>query len=103
MDAAYLFGEARREVGLSGNHGSLRPSEVRCSDVHRVEPEGERKHRSVPHMTKCAFFPRSNRGLLLLGGGERACEKASHEGKGRLEAQVVLERVFYSFFVIKLY
>jgi hypothetical protein len=49
-----------------------------------------------------AFAPSSYWGELLLGGGERALEKANHECKRRLKAQVVLERVFYSFFVIKL-
>ena len=34
---------------------------------------------------------------------ERALEKASHKRKRRLKSQVVLERVFYAFFVIKLY
>ena len=91
MQAAYLFGKvARRKVGLGGNHVSLSPGEVRCSDVHRMEPESEREYRSVNNITQSAFTPRSNNFVLLLSGGERALEKANHKRKRLLKAQVVL-------------
>ena len=85
-DAAYLFGEARRAVGAHCNQTSLGPFEVRCSNVHRVEPEGEIKHGGVPHMTLCIFAPSSNQRLLLLRGRKRAIKESLHVSKRRLKA-----------------
>lgn len=85
VDAAYLFREATRDVGSLCNHVALGPREVRCSDVHGMEPEGQRNHRSVPNMTVGLFTPGCNHGVLLLGWRERAREEPCDVSKWRLK------------------
>ena len=77
--------EARRAVGVHCNHAPLGPLEVRCSDVHRVKPEGESKHGGVLHMFLCVFAPCNNQRLLQLRGRKRALKESRYEGKRRLK------------------